>query len=300
MGDGWIKISRRISEHWLFRDGERLKWWLDLLLMAQCNDHEWFDDGHRFTLRRGQMVASVKFLCSRWGRSKPTVLRFLGLLSKEGMISRRTLYRQTAIITICNYESYQAKEGGDVDTMVDPLVDPLVDTKQESKNIYKEISISPKVDMDTKKVSGRSILPFGDEGKKEGCAEEKRAPVPADQVMRMWNELCPSYPVARMMSESRRIKLRVRLEEMGKGGADALATLRTVFLKMEASSFLKGGNRRGWRAGLDWVLDNTNNWVKVYEGNYDNGSRGVRSGDRPDRRGHDVAEHAPEDYGKQF
>lgn len=31
---GWIKISRKINEHWLWEDANKLKWWIDLLLMA--------------------------------------------------------------------------------------------------------------------------------------------------------------------------------------------------------------------------------------------------------------------------
>ena len=45
-----------------------------------------------------------------------------------------------------------------------------------------------------------------------------------------------------------------------------------LFVKMEGCSFLKGDNRRGWKATFDWLFENGNNWVKVYEGNYDNGT----------------------------
>lgn len=108
MKDGWIKISRRISDHWLWDDAERLKWWLDLLLLASWQDTEAYDDTHHFTLKRGQLIASVSYLSSRWRRSAPTILKFLRLLEDDKMITRETLYRKTAIITIVNYASYQA------------------------------------------------------------------------------------------------------------------------------------------------------------------------------------------------
>ena len=110
MKNGWIKISRRISDHWLWDDAERLQWWLDLLLMASWQDIEAYDDTHHFTLRRGQLIASVSYLSNRWRRSAPTILKFLRLLEEDKMITREILFRKTAIITIVNYTSYQALE----------------------------------------------------------------------------------------------------------------------------------------------------------------------------------------------
>jgi DNA-binding Lrp family transcriptional regulator len=57
-------------------------------------------------LRRGQIIASISFLSERWGKSHPTIIKFLRLLEGEDMIKRSTIYRQTSILTICNYEKY--------------------------------------------------------------------------------------------------------------------------------------------------------------------------------------------------
>ena len=46
--------------------------------------------------------------------------------------------------------------------------------------------------------------------------------------------------------------------------------LEQVFCKMEASDFLKGKNKYGWQASFDWVFKNSDNWIKILEGNYDN------------------------------
>ena len=127
--EGWIKINRAITSHWLWSDAERLKWWLDLLLLANWEDNEVMHDGHKFTLKKGQLIASVKFLCDRWHRSKPTIIKFLTLLEQEDMIYRQIIYRQTPILTICNYERYQANDTEGVDT----IVDTIVDTNKEYK-----------------------------------------------------------------------------------------------------------------------------------------------------------------------
>lgn len=125
MAAGWIKISRDITKHWLWSDAERLKWWLDLLLRANWEDEKILDDGHLFILKRGQQLASISFLAKRWERSVPTVIAFLKMLENEQMIIRETLYRQTAVLTICNYERYQER--------IEPKVEGIVDTQVEAK-----------------------------------------------------------------------------------------------------------------------------------------------------------------------
>jgi len=135
---GWIKISRDIVNHWLWQDAERLKWWFDLLFMAAWEDRQIMHDAHLFTLRRGQVVASVSYLSDRWGKSHPTIIRFLKMLEEEGMIYRQTLYRQTPIVTICNYDKYQVVFDTQVDTKVYTQVDGQVDTKVYTNKESKE------------------------------------------------------------------------------------------------------------------------------------------------------------------
>ena len=42
----------------------------------------------------------------------------------------------------------------------------------------------------------------------------------------------------------------------------------TLFIKAEASSFLKGRNDRNWIASFDWLIKDAN-MAKVLDGNYD-------------------------------
>lgn len=120
---GWIKISREIANHWLWQDAERLKWWLDLLFLAAWEDKQVLHDSHLFVLRRGQIIASISFLSERWGKSHPTIIKFLRLLEGEDMIKRSTIYRQTSILTICNYEKYQCNDDSTLNTQIDSIVD---------------------------------------------------------------------------------------------------------------------------------------------------------------------------------
>jgi hypothetical protein len=135
---GWIKINRDIVSHWIWQDAERLKWWLDLLFLANWEDKQVMHDTHLFTLRKGQIIASLSYLCDRWHKSKPTVINYLKLLEQEGMIDRQTLYRQTPIITICNYDRYQSYDDNVFDTQIDTIVDTIVDTQIDTNKENKE------------------------------------------------------------------------------------------------------------------------------------------------------------------
>lgn len=115
---GWLKISRGIVLHWLWEDANRLKWWLDLLLMAAYEKKSVYVNTRLVEVQRGQMVASLAFLCQRWGISKPTLLTFLKLLESEGMIER-TLDHNISLLTICNYETYQTSDKEVLDNLLD-------------------------------------------------------------------------------------------------------------------------------------------------------------------------------------
>lgn len=97
-------------------------------------------------------------------------------------------------------------------------------------------------------------------GKKKGNDVDFKA------VVELYQTHCPSYSAIVKLSDARKNKIRIRLEEM----QGSLETLKEVFVKMEASKFCRGDNQRGWKATFDWLFANEKNWVKVLEGNYDN------------------------------
>ena len=115
---GWIKISTDIAKHWIWNDAERLKWWIDILFMASWKDNKQLVGKKLVSLRRGQLVASISFLCKRWGRSRSMVEPFLTLLHEEGMISKE-VGNNVSIITVLNYEKYQANNSTDANTHLD-------------------------------------------------------------------------------------------------------------------------------------------------------------------------------------
>lgn len=106
---GWIKICRSITDHWIWRSAEYLKWWCDLLLMASWQGEKRLVGRQLVTLQRGQLIASGADLRKRWGCGKDKIARFLQLLQGDAMIKRKS-HNNITIITICNYERYQAPD----------------------------------------------------------------------------------------------------------------------------------------------------------------------------------------------
>ena len=116
--DGWIKISRSITDHWIFSNAVYFKWWIDMLLMANIKDNDVLVGAQVVKLKRGQMIASLNFLATRWSVNKFRVRRFLKLLESERMIET-ICNKKAQQITICNYASYQDVRNDDA-TMTQP------------------------------------------------------------------------------------------------------------------------------------------------------------------------------------
>lgn len=113
---------------------------------------------------------------------------------------------------------------------------------------------------------------------KEKESKEKERKYPYQDICDLWNSICVSLPKVQKLSDSRRQKIRCRLDEFGVPAEQMTETARCLFERVQASDFLTGRqpNKTGWTATFDWLFENGSNWVKVQEGNYDN-DRGGRN-----------------------
>lgn len=84
-----------------------------------------------------------------------------------------------------------------------------------------------------------------------------------NQIVDMFHEICISLPKIKTLSDRRKKSMRSLYKQF------SLADIQTVFEKAEASDFLTGRNNNKWSCNFDWLM-NSNNFVKVLEGNYDN------------------------------
>lgn len=270
---GWIKISRDLVGHWLWQDAERLKWWLDLLFMAAWDDRKQIVGKQLVILKKGQLIASLSFLCGRWERSRTMVEPYLDLLIDEGMIEKNVSHN-VSIITICNFEKYQTNNStyletpentngyapfddsqnapleAHPDTYPDAPLEAHPDAINKELIINKEDNIneSPKGDlsvcdaqpMQQEAVDYRRFVDFFNETT-NGCFGKLRHP----------------------LGEGRKKHIRARVAQFGK------KALEEVVKKAAASDFLRGSSQSGFVATFDWII-RPNNFEKILSGNYDN------------------------------
>ena len=93
--------------------------------------------------------------------------------------------------------------------------------------------------------------------------EIEKKPIPYQEVINLYNSICKSYPKIKTLSEARKKAIKARLNTY------SVDDFKIVFIKAEASDFLKGKNNRNWSATFDWLLKDSN-FCKVLDGNYDN------------------------------
>lgn len=86
----------------------------------------------------------------------------------------------------------------------------------------------------------------------------------ASDFAEAWNRLT-QLPIARCrdLTSARKRKIRTRLTER------PLPEWEAVIARIQASSFCRGENDRGWSASFDWLIGSPDVAVKVLEGKYD-------------------------------
>lgn len=110
---GYVRIYRRILENPVFRDHGEAMAFAYLVLLASWRPARVRYKDRQVELKRGQLAISVRDLAAKLDRSRSWCDRFLTRLTDRDMIGTDS-GTGVNIITICNYEEYQApKEDGE-------------------------------------------------------------------------------------------------------------------------------------------------------------------------------------------
>lgn len=268
----WIKIFRELLQWEWFQKAEMVQLFIYLLLKANCVDKQW----QGITIKRGQLATSNATIRQDLRLSEQQIRTCIKRLISTGEITYKSTNRYV-VITICNYDKYQEVGGttnelsneqtNNQSTDEQRAINEQSTTTKEIKNIRsKEYNIK---DIKQESRSNDQLSSTSDEAKAVQPEKPKTEKLPFKEIKEMWNETCPGFPKLFTISEARKNKMRLRITEMG-GLEKALPLIKQIFEKMQQSKFLKGDNKRGWKASFDWLFENDKNWVKVYEGNYDN------------------------------
>lgn len=267
----WIKIFRELLQWEWFQKPEMVQLFIYLILKASCTDKQW----QGITVKRGQLITSNATMRQDLRLSEQQIRTCIKRLISTGEITYKSTNRYV-IITICNYDKYQEtgnlineqnnEQTNNQSTDEQRSINDQSTTSKEYKNIRsKEYNI---IDIKQESGSNDQLPASSDEATASKTDKPKTEKLPAKEIKEMWNTTCTSFPKLFTISENRKNKMRLRIEEMG-GVENALPLLKQIFEKMQQSKFLKGENKRGWKASFDWLFENDKNWVKVFEGNYE-------------------------------
>lgn len=149
---GYIRIYRSIREHWIWQDATKLKWWLDILMLANYKPGKMLQGNNLVEIKRGAFHTSEVKLSERWGVTRRTVNTFLNLLEEDGMIATKRTKNGTTI-EVLNYNEYQELSGAkcttddatnstDNDTDNSTVNDTDNDTQSKKENKRKKVKES--------------------------------------------------------------------------------------------------------------------------------------------------------------
>lgn len=111
----------------------------------------------------------------------------------------------------------------------------------------------------------------------EPSQQKKAPPVPFKQIVEIYNaKLGDALGVCRQLNAKRQAWLRARYKDVSLAigsdvTADVLAGFGQFYDKIARSDFLMG-RKTDFRATFDWIHQSSN-YLKIYEGNYENGPR---------------------------
>lgn len=111
MEKGWVKLHRQMFENklWLSESFTKAQAWVDLFANACHKPNSFWVRGNEIKLNRGQIGWSEITMSKRWRWSRNKVRRFLTWLEDERQVEQQK-NPITSIITILNYDIYQADE----------------------------------------------------------------------------------------------------------------------------------------------------------------------------------------------
>ncbi|MHC4538304.1 MAG: replication protein [Planctomycetota bacterium] len=113
--------------------------------------------------------------------------------------------------------------------------------------------------------SGMKSIPIqGDSKEKKATTQKQQRAEVVKSFREHWNAK-GNLPRIRAMTKDRKKKLAARMKE-----PDFADNWRGIIDRISASAFCTGDNERGWKADITWLLTNSENYVKVLEGKYDN------------------------------
>lgn len=134
MHRGYIKLWRKVFDNplWLAEKFTKGQAWIDLIALCNHKPGAVWIRGKRVEVQRGQTACSERFLAARWHWSRGKVRRFFfDLKTVQQVVQQKN--NVTSLITLINYDTYQANSTTD-DTTDGPQTDHKRYRNKNDKN----------------------------------------------------------------------------------------------------------------------------------------------------------------------
>ena len=279
--DGYITLSRKFFQTAIWKTARTFnesEAWLDLIQSArfELSEHTARVGGREVKERRGELVASQRYLAHRWNWSEMRVRSFMSRLRKEGMVETETRSGVT-IVRLTNYDKYNLtpqdpKTGGNAaDNAANSAANDLKDntlmedlTQQITQLATQLAEIQRKLNANLIK-ENNIIQPSSlrSEGMSHGSPPSDAPQTFRGRIIAYYNAKMANTgfkPIKAINEGTKRADmLRARRRQYGD------EAIFQVIDKAAQSQFLNGQRF----ATFDWLIC-PNNFPKVLEGNYDN------------------------------
>lgn len=195
---------------------------------------------------KGMMLSNDEL--ARLLNSKPdTVSKAIGRLESKKLIhseNRQSRYRRIY------FGKKSEVESGTLRKKIRSKKDSTSEKNPATSDLIPATSdFFPNITKGTKGTEEREL--FGN-----GQSKEKITP---ERFIQHWNGF-DTLPIVKAFSKERRGKLAARVKE------ETFKThWREIIRKLAGSAFHTGQNDKGWRAGVDWILKNETNYLKILE-----------------------------------
>lgn len=149
--EGWIKLHRKIAQHWIYKNSDYVKAWICILITVNYEDKKVLIHGELIECKRSQSLLSLlswaKLFGKNWTIQK--VRTFFELLKSDSMIITEGLPKTTRL-TVCNYDDYQTEQQTDNTqiTFKQQTDNTQITTTKEVKEVkkIKNVFIKPSVE----------------------------------------------------------------------------------------------------------------------------------------------------------
>lgn len=109
MGEGWVKIHRKLLKSPLAKNADAMHLWIHLLLTTNHADGQFILGSRVINIPRGSLMTGRLSLSKTTGLNQSKVQRLLVLFQEMGFIEQQT-YSRYRMISITNWEQHQTRE----------------------------------------------------------------------------------------------------------------------------------------------------------------------------------------------